>query len=215
MITSALAGDGTSITANPALMIAASGMSVCLVEADLRRPRISLLLDLESGARSDIGDDRLVNLDQAVQERGDRRPRLVGRAPAAQPVGASQQHGGDESSRPAELRVRHRCRRHSSRAGRHRCRCGERMRRRHRRRCQPWSTNGHPRRAARRVRQPRPVPHPGVILNRLPTAGPDAIVLTELGYIVPTKFGWRTGCVGCASDLVELDASPPVTLVLP
>ena len=49
VITSALPGEGKSITAaNLALTIADAGSSVCLVEADLRRPRISRMLDLES-----------------------------------------------------------------------------------------------------------------------------------------------------------------------
>ncbi len=48
VITSALPGEGKSVTAaNLALTIAGAGMSVCLIEADLRRPRLSRLLDLE------------------------------------------------------------------------------------------------------------------------------------------------------------------------
>ncbi len=48
VITSALPSEGKTVTAaNLALTIADAGMSVCLVEADLRRPRLSRLLDLE------------------------------------------------------------------------------------------------------------------------------------------------------------------------
>jgi polysaccharide biosynthesis transport protein len=72
VITSALPGEGKSITAaNLALTIADAGTSVCLIEADLRRPRISRLLDLESeiGLTSIIIGN--VAAETAVQRWGD------------------------------------------------------------------------------------------------------------------------------------------------
>lgn len=51
LITSARAEEGKSTTAcNLAISIAQSGISVCLVEADLRRPNVSRYLGLEGGA---------------------------------------------------------------------------------------------------------------------------------------------------------------------
>ena len=50
VVTSAVAGEGKSTTsANIAAAIAAAGSSVCLVEADLRRPTLAPVLDLEGG----------------------------------------------------------------------------------------------------------------------------------------------------------------------
>ncbi|AWB87302.1 polysaccharide biosynthesis tyrosine autokinase [Mycetocola zhujimingii] len=50
VLTSSIPGEGKSSTAaNLAATIAASGASVCLVEADLRRPTLGGILDLEGG----------------------------------------------------------------------------------------------------------------------------------------------------------------------
>ncbi len=50
VITSAVSGEGKSTTAaNIAAAFAAEGLSTCLVEADLRRPRLEGLLDLTGG----------------------------------------------------------------------------------------------------------------------------------------------------------------------
>ncbi|WP_411721960.1 polysaccharide biosynthesis tyrosine autokinase [Mycetocola sp.] len=50
LLTSSIPGEGKSATAaNLAATIAASGASVCLVEADLRRPSLGGILDLEGG----------------------------------------------------------------------------------------------------------------------------------------------------------------------
>lgn len=50
VVTSALAGEGkSSTTANLALALATSGSSVCLVEGDLRRPRLLQYLGMEGG----------------------------------------------------------------------------------------------------------------------------------------------------------------------
>ncbi|MET0859503.1 MAG: polysaccharide biosynthesis tyrosine autokinase [Microbacterium sp.] len=50
VLTSSIPGEGKSATAaNLAATIAAAGASVCLVEADLRRPSLSGILDLEGG----------------------------------------------------------------------------------------------------------------------------------------------------------------------
>ncbi|GHD45371.1 polysaccharide biosynthesis tyrosine autokinase [Mycetocola manganoxydans] len=50
VLTSSIPGEGKSATAaNLAATIAASGASVCLVEADLRRPTLGGILDLEGG----------------------------------------------------------------------------------------------------------------------------------------------------------------------
>jgi capsular exopolysaccharide synthesis family protein len=50
VLTSSIPGEGKSATAaNLAATIAASGASVCLVEADLRRPSLGGILDLEGG----------------------------------------------------------------------------------------------------------------------------------------------------------------------
>lgn len=50
VVTSALAGEGKSVTtANLALALATSGYSVCLIEGDLRRPRLLQYLGLEGG----------------------------------------------------------------------------------------------------------------------------------------------------------------------
>lgn len=65
MITSSVPGEGKSTTAaNLAIALAQSGQSVCLIDADLRRPTISELLGLEKNAglttalvgRADVND---------------------------------------------------------------------------------------------------------------------------------------------------------------
>lgn len=72
VITSALPGEGKSVTAtNLALTTAHAGPSVCIVEADLRRPWTSRLLDLQP----DVGLSSLIigstTLDEAIQTWGD------------------------------------------------------------------------------------------------------------------------------------------------
>lgn len=71
VVTSAISGEGKSTTAaNLAATLAASGSSVCLVEADYRRPRLQSYLDLEGsvGLTSVITGE--VTLDEALQPWG-------------------------------------------------------------------------------------------------------------------------------------------------
>lgn len=68
VITSSIPGEGKSIVAaNLAAVLAASGSSVCLVEADLRRPSLGAYLDLEDsvGVTSVLAGD--VAVDDALQ----------------------------------------------------------------------------------------------------------------------------------------------------
>lgn len=70
--TSTMAGEGKSTTAvNAAVALAAAGDRVCLVEADLRRPRVATLLDLEGsvGLTTVLADG--VALEDALQPWGD------------------------------------------------------------------------------------------------------------------------------------------------
>ena len=71
VITSSIPGEGKSIVAaNLAAVLAASGSSVCLVEADLRRPSLGPYLDLEDsvGVTSVLAGDATV--DEALQTWG-------------------------------------------------------------------------------------------------------------------------------------------------
>ncbi|MFJ3491001.1 polysaccharide biosynthesis tyrosine autokinase [Leifsonia aquatica] len=71
VVTSSVPGEGKSVTAaNLAAVLAASGSSVCLVEADLRRPSLGSYLDLEDsvGLTSVLAGD--VGVDDALQTWG-------------------------------------------------------------------------------------------------------------------------------------------------
>lgn len=71
VITSSIPGEGKSVVAaNLAAVLAASGASVCLVEADLRRPSLGPYLDLEDvvGVTSVLAGDATV--DEALQTWG-------------------------------------------------------------------------------------------------------------------------------------------------
>lgn len=71
VVTSSISGEGKSTSAaNLAASLAASGASVCLVEADLRRPVLHHYLDLEGGVglTSVITND--ATLDEALQSWG-------------------------------------------------------------------------------------------------------------------------------------------------
>lgn len=70
--TSSTAREGkSSVSANVAAAIAASGVRVCLVEADLRQPSLARVLDLpgESGLTEVVAGE--VDLDDVLQEWGD------------------------------------------------------------------------------------------------------------------------------------------------
>lgn len=71
VVTSSVPGEGKSVTAaNLAAVLAASGSSVCLVEADLRRPSLGAYLDLEDsvGLTSVLAGD--IGVDDAMQTWG-------------------------------------------------------------------------------------------------------------------------------------------------
>lgn len=70
--TSTMAGEGKSTTAvNVAVALAAAGDRVCLVEADLRRPRVSSLLDLEGSIGLTTVVAGAVALEDALQPWGE------------------------------------------------------------------------------------------------------------------------------------------------
>lgn len=70
--TSSTAQEGkSSVSANVAAAMAASGLSVCLVEADLRQPSLSGLLDLPSGAGLTSVVAGEADLDDVLQDWGD------------------------------------------------------------------------------------------------------------------------------------------------
>ena len=79
LLTSSIPGEGKSTTiANLALTLAKSGSSVCLVEADLRRPRLMEYLGLEGSAGlTDVLIDR-AGLDDVLQPYGADRLEVVG-----------------------------------------------------------------------------------------------------------------------------------------
>lgn len=79
VVTSSLAGEGKSTTtANLAYAIAESGSSVCLIEADLRRPRLLRYLGLEGGVGlTDVLIGR-ASLRDVVQRYGDHRLMVLG-----------------------------------------------------------------------------------------------------------------------------------------
>ena len=77
-VTSSIPAEGKSTTAaNLALTLAASGLDVCLVEADLRRPRLGEFFGLEGAVGTTtvlIGD---IDLDDALHPWGDGRLQLL------------------------------------------------------------------------------------------------------------------------------------------
>lgn len=78
-VTSSLAGEGkTTTTANLAFALANSGSSVCLIEGDLRRPRLLSYLGLEGGVGlTDVLIGR-VALKDVAQRFGDHRLMVIG-----------------------------------------------------------------------------------------------------------------------------------------
>lgn len=71
IVTSAMPGEGKSVTsANVAAAAAAAGHTVCLVEADLRMPKLGDFLDLESGVGFTTVLANDVHLDDALQPWG-------------------------------------------------------------------------------------------------------------------------------------------------
>lgn len=79
VVTSSLAGEGKSTTtANLALAIAESGASVCLIEGDLRRPRLLQYLGLEGGVGiTDVLIER-VDLADVLQPYGEHQLAVIG-----------------------------------------------------------------------------------------------------------------------------------------
>ncbi len=79
LLTSSIPGEGKSTTiANLALTLAQSGSRVCLVEADLRRPRLLEYLGLEGAAGlTDVLIER-ADLDDVLQPYGSDRLEVVG-----------------------------------------------------------------------------------------------------------------------------------------
>lgn len=79
VVTSSLAGEGKSTTtANLALAIAESGASVCLIEGDLRRPRLLQYLGLEGGVGiTDVLIER-VDLADVLQPFGEHQLAVIG-----------------------------------------------------------------------------------------------------------------------------------------
>lgn len=79
LLTSSIPGEGKSTTiANLALTLAQSGSSVCLIEADLRRPRLMEYLGLEgSVGLTDVLIDR-ADLDDVLQPYGANRLEVIG-----------------------------------------------------------------------------------------------------------------------------------------
>lgn len=79
VMTSSLAGEGkTTTTANLALVIADTGASVCLVEGDLRRPRLLEYLGMEGGVGlTDVLIDQ-VDLGDVLQPFGKRKIAVLG-----------------------------------------------------------------------------------------------------------------------------------------
>ncbi|WP_460599107.1 tyrosine-protein kinase domain-containing protein [Flexivirga lutea] len=79
VMTSSLAGEGkTTTTANLALVIADTGASVCLIEGDLRRPRLLEYLGMEGGVGlTDVLIDR-AELGDVLQPFGKRKLAVLG-----------------------------------------------------------------------------------------------------------------------------------------
>lgn len=79
LLTSSIPGEGKSTTiANLALTLAQSGSSVCLIEADLRRPRLLEYLGLEGAAGlTDLLIER-ADLDDVLQPYGSDRLEVIG-----------------------------------------------------------------------------------------------------------------------------------------
>lgn len=79
VMTSSLAGEGkTTTTANLALVIADTGASVCLIEGDLRRPRLLEYLGMEGGVGlTDVLIDQ-VDLAAVLQPFGKRKLAVLG-----------------------------------------------------------------------------------------------------------------------------------------
>lgn len=196
VVTSALPGDGKTVTAiNLALTIAESGVSVCLVEADLRRPRVSRLLDLESEVGLTSLIIKAVTLEQAVQPWGDSGLHVIsaGHLPPNPSELLSSQEMIDLLERlkttydfviidtPPLLAV--------TDAAVLARRCGGAI----------MVVSNRGRKTVTREQfseasdslESAGTHVLGVVLNRLPTKGPDAIALSEYGYAAPGRPGAR------------------------
>jgi succinoglycan biosynthesis transport protein ExoP len=78
VVTSSIQGEGKSTTAgNIAATLAASGSSVCLVEADLRKPVLQNYLDLEGAVGMTTVITNEVTLDDALQTWGPHRMKVL------------------------------------------------------------------------------------------------------------------------------------------
>ena len=82
MVTSSIPGEGkTTLAVNLAVALAESGLSVTLVEADLRRPQVTRYLGLVEGAGlTDVLTGR-ASLDDVVQEAGTERLQVLPSGP--------------------------------------------------------------------------------------------------------------------------------------
>lgn len=192
VITSALPDEGKSLTAaNLALTIAEAGLSVCLVEADLRRPSISHLLDLESevGLTSIIIGS--VTAEQAAQRWGETGVDVI--ASGHLPPNPSELLSSEAMldlldylkrtydfviiDTPPLLAVTD-----AAILARH---CGGAI----------FVVSNRGRRTVTRDQLLEAIENLetagtnilGVVLNRLPTKGPDAIALTEYGHVARPK----------------------------
>jgi len=121
-LTSSMPGEGQSTTiANLALTLAQSGSRVCLIEGDLRRPRLLDYLGLEGAAGiTDVLIER-ATLDDVIQPYGERGLDIVGAGPI--PPNPSELLASEAICRadPARLALRLRAHRHPAGAPRHRC----------------------------------------------------------------------------------------------
>jgi capsular exopolysaccharide synthesis family protein len=78
VVTSSIPGEGKSTTAaNIAATLAASGASVCLVEADLRKPALQNYLDLEATVGMTTVITNQVSLDDALQTWGPHKLKVL------------------------------------------------------------------------------------------------------------------------------------------